>query len=514
MIVVDDGSTDGTTDLLGTGRRSFALTALRQQRVGTSAARNHGAVHSNGRVLLFLDDDEEADAGLIAAHLKAHRTRERIVAGGAIRRRVPDGADRYASLQMEEGNERIAELAARPLTYWDCCAGNLSLTRAAFDEVGGFAADLPRENDTELAYRLHAAGYELVFVPGAVVTEYRVRPWRAILADVEARGRIAVELYRRHPPMIEVMPLGRRDELPRTRAGRAVTRIALGLRIPVTLLGLVGLLPGRSAWRRTWFFSVLVSVAYWRGVRAAADPEVWRRLRSGTVILCYHAFGGEGESPSRYVVPGRSFSRQLAWLRRRRYTVISLGEYVEYRSAHRLPPARTAVITIDDGTVDTLTVAGPILHRFGFRATVFVISSTPPERGDRSDPALVRRALLDSSTACDLLDGPFEVGAHTRTHPDLTALSNAEAWSEISGSKRELEHALGRPVTTFAYPFGASNESVASLVAGAGFLAARGTREGRNHPGTDPYDLRRLEVTGTSSLRSFALALLAGELGS
>lgn len=512
VVVVDDGSTDHTAGLLDTLDPPYALTVLEQPRSGTSAARNAGAARATGQILLFVDDDEEADPRLVAAHVEAHREQQGIVACGAIARRVDESADRYAVLQRDEGNERIAELAARPLTYWDCCAGNLSLTRVAFDDVGGFAADLPRESDTELAYRLHRAGLELVFVPDAIVTEHRTKGWREILADVEARGRIAVELYRRHPPMIAAMPLGRRDELPRTRAGQAIVRVALALRVPTSLLGLAGLLAARRSWLRVWFFSILVSHAYWRGVRATADPELWRRLRSATVILCYHAFGADGEDPSRYVLPGRAFSRQLAWLRRRGYAVISLGEYLGYRTAHRLPPARTAVITIDDGYVDTATVAGPILRRFGCAATVFLISSLGGEQLERSDPALVGRPLIDRTSARNLLESPFEIGAHTRTHPNLTALVPADAATEIAGSKQELELALGVPVTTFAYPFGASDAVVRGLVEQAGFLGARGTREGWNHAGTDSYDLRRIEVAGTCSLRKFAFTLRLGEL--
>ena len=512
VVVVVDGSTDATAELLAAIEPRYTLTIVEIPKSGGSAGRNAGAARAAGRVLLFLDDDEEADPGLISAHLDLHRTREGVLGCGAVARRVPDRADRYAQLVAQEGNERLAELASRPLTYWDCCGGNMSLERSAFERSGGFATDLTNEDDAEFTYRLSELGLEIVFVAGARVSELRTRGWRGILADTEARGRTAIELYRRHPPMIAGMPLGRYGELPRTRIGSVIFTLALRLRLPPALLGLIGFALPRQGWTRVWFFSIVLSQAYWRGVRAAAGRDLWRRIRSGTVILAYHAFCASGEPASRYIIPGRRFRRQLGWLRLRGYNVIGLGEYVECLASFRLPPPKTVVITMDDGYLDNVTVAGPILDRLGFTATVFVVSARAEQDRDRSDPALLDRRVIDPDSIAGLLDGPFEVGAHTRTHPDLTSLSTAAAQAEIEGSKHDLERAAGTTVQAFAYPFGATNPEVRRLVAQAGFLAARGIRPGRNRAATDPFDLRRVEVPGTNSLASFALTLLLGDL--
>jgi glycosyltransferase involved in cell wall biosynthesis len=281
VVVVMDGSTDDTAEVLAGLRPRYPLAVFKTAKSGPSSGRNAGAARAAGRILLFLDDDEEPEPGLIRAHLEEHGRREGIVACGAVARRVPDRADRYARLSAQEGNERIAELASRPLTYWDCCGGNMSLSRSDFERSGGFPVDLERETDTEFAYRLHAMGLELVFVEDAGVSELRTRGWRGIVADVEFRGRIAVELYRRHPAMIAVMPLGRYGELPRTRAGQAILELALRLRIPSAALGMAGFAIPRQAWTRVWWFSIVLNHAYWRGVREAAGRELWRRVRSG-----------------------------------------------------------------------------------------------------------------------------------------------------------------------------------------------------------------------------------------
>lgn len=507
VVLVVDGATDGTEEMLAALDTSFPLTVVAQPRAGQSAARNAGAARAAGRVLLFLDDDEVADAGLVAAHLELHRARKRVAGVGVIERRVPADADRLARMLAEDAAGRSEYLATAPLTYLDAYGGNSSVTREVFDEVGGYAVDLPRETDFEFGYRLHAAGISFVFLRDAVVAEYRTKDWRGILADVEARGRIAVELYRRHPPIIESLELGGFGT--KSRGWVAARTLLMLLRIPPRLVAVPGFaLPRRRA--RPWFRFTL-NYGYWRGVKAAADPDLRKRSRRGTPILRYHAFAADGERASRYVLPGRRFERQLRFLERRGYNVIGLGEYLRLRSSYEFPSPKSIVITIDDGYVDNDTVARPILERHGMPATIFLITGSNGRHPHASDPALVERQVLALDAARRLAAGPIELGAHTRTHPDLTAVDPATAKDEIVGSKHDLEHVLGAAVEAFAYPDGAVDDRVRGIVAAAGFLGAVGVKSGHNRPATDSFDLRRLEVRGTDSLLRFALTLVVGE---
>jgi peptidoglycan/xylan/chitin deacetylase (PgdA/CDA1 family) len=110
-----------------------------------------------------------------------------------------------------------------------------------------------------------------------------------------------------------------------------------------------------------------------------------------------------------------------------------------------------------------------------------------------------------------LVGGVVSVGAHTRSHPDLTSLASDELEGEVAGSRAELERALGVPVTLFAYPYGLTNPDVQEAVERAGFAAACSVESGRNRLSVKPYMLRRLEVRGTDSLLRFALTLWLGE---
>jgi glycosyltransferase involved in cell wall biosynthesis len=270
VIVVVDGSSDGTAEMLSELDLPFTLSLVLQPRSGAGAARNAGAAGAVGETLLFIDDDVVASATLISGHLDAHRERSGIVAVGRIDRRLPAGADRFARRRDEAARGHNDRLSGRTLTYGDCYGGNFSVARTMFAETGGFAIDLPVENDFELSYRLHEAGAEFVFAPDAGVTEERRDDWREIVAGQELRGRVAVELAHRHPAMLPQMELGGLGGEPRPLVVLRKAFSALRLS-PISLARLGFLLPHRPSYRR--WFDFVYTYAYWHGVKDATAAE-------------------------------------------------------------------------------------------------------------------------------------------------------------------------------------------------------------------------------------------------
>jgi peptidoglycan/xylan/chitin deacetylase (PgdA/CDA1 family) len=131
-------------------------------------------------------------------------------------------------------------------------------------------------------------------------------------------------------------------------------------------------------------------------------------------------------------------------------------------------PAGCVVLTFDDGYANLLEWAEPVLTKHGFTATVFVVSDyigrtnaweTPP-RGFGS------RDLLGWDQLGTLAEAGWEIGGHTRTHPDLCALSvsDAQLEDEIAGSGDAVAERLGRNVTSFAYPYGRFDERAERIV--------------------------------------------------
>jgi len=140
-------------------------------------------------------------------------------------------------------------------------------------------------------------------------------------------------------------------------------------------------------------------------------------------------------------------------------------------------------LTFDDGRRSTYDVGLPIVEAAGYKSTHFIISR-------RMNPQFP--GYIQPDEVRDLDARGHEVGAHTRTHANLPTLTRAQMESEITGSKADLD-ALGvRPVVSFAYPYGAYNETVIDVVADSGFTSARTTQGGSNPPSQNPYILRRV----------------------
>ncbi len=508
VVVVVDGADPATEEMLASLELPFPLRVVVQEHARQAAARNRGVDEARGRYVLFLDDDVVAEPGLVAAHLRVLRPDDRVVGMGRIdkvlRRRPP----RWARARQGVWQRHYDRLAAgREALFTDCYGGNLSLARAAFVAVGGFALDLTPEEDVELGYRLEQAGMKLVHVPDAVAREEDRDTLRKFVADARRRGVVGVMLYQRHPALLPHLRLGGAGEL--SRRWIALRRAALALRVPARLLAIGVRLAMTDAFALAWL-SFVYSYCYSRGVRDSVDRATWRRLRRGTAILMYHAIGRPGERASRYVLPVARLRRQLAWLKLRGYDVIALDEFVRARIEHRLPPEKSVVLTLDDGYRDNAELALPALERHGFPATVFLVTAAGGRAGwDRAAETEGRKLLGLADAAA--LTGRLAFGAHSRTHPSLPRLAPAELAREVGECRVELESALGAPVPVFAYPYGETDARVEEEVAAAGYLAACGIRPGRNRPSCELFALRRFEIRGTDSLLRFALTLWLGE---
>jgi GT2 family glycosyltransferase len=201
VIVVSDGSTDGTDEYLSSSAVPLPVVALTQPNAGPAAARNRGIGAARGELVLFVDDDTVADPGLIAAHLRRHESpnEDLVVIGPML---TPDD---YAispwvrweqdmlTKQYDAMRDGVYEATARQFY-----TGNASVARRHLVDVGGFDPTFRRAEDVELAYRLADRGLRFTFDPTAVVHHYAERSFEAWLAAGYAYGRNDVVFGRDH----------------------------------------------------------------------------------------------------------------------------------------------------------------------------------------------------------------------------------------------------------------------------------------------------------------------------
>lgn len=207
------------------------------------------------------------------------------------------------------------------------------------------------------------------------------------------------------------------------------------------------------------------------------------------MVLTYHSIS-TGAGPTN--IPADVFAMQMAEIADQGYRTLSADEFIAWHDGRAPAAERQLLITFDDAFRDFAERAAPILARHGLRALVFVPTAKLGGDDDWEAPDH-RRALMEWADLRALLDSGVEFGSHSRTHRDLRRLSADALTIEIEGSRQDLTERLGVPISSFAAPFGTSNEAVRAAIA-PNYAIAFGTRLDLARRGRDRYDIPRLDM--------------------
>jgi len=189
------------------------------------------------------------------------------------------------------------------------------------------------------------------------------------------------------------------------------------------------------------------------------------------------------------------FAWQMRWLHDNGLRVIPLSELVQrLHDGNPLPP-RALAITFDDGFASVYTHAFPILQRYGFPATVFLVSGYIGDRNDwpGQPPSVPRRPLLTWEQIGLMGRQGIEFGAHGLSHARLDRLPRDQVERELLASRARIQEHVGHPVNLFAYPYGRYTDEALRIVSGV-YLGACTARPGLVGPQSNPFALARIEV--------------------
>lgn len=209
-------------------------------------------------------------------------------------------------------------------------------------------------------------------------------------------------------------------------------------------------------------------------------------------ILLYHHIGFSSKNDSVYYVSPEAFDQQMNLLYQWGYKTISVELLAKaLKGGAELPP-KPILLTFDDGGETTYSRAQPLMQRYGFTGTAYIVYNYVGATNYMTAEQI--RALYTAG---------WEIGSHGLSHVDLTTTPRKQE-SEIVESRRRLQSLLGLPVLSFSYPFGVYDTASLNYVRKAGYIAAVGLGNQTLQSDKSLFYLYRQPVEGTDDLRSFA----------
>jgi glycosyltransferase involved in cell wall biosynthesis/peptidoglycan/xylan/chitin deacetylase (PgdA/CDA1 family) len=513
LIVVVDGSTDGTAEGLAAIECPLPVRIVEQPNAGVSSARNRGAAQAVNDVILFLDDDMIADPDLIEQHGRLHREGADAVIGETpVHPASPAGF-----LPESVGRWTTSRQVESPLSPFDIFSGQLSVRRSVFEELGGFDSALTEgaafgNEDADFGARL-LDRFEVRYSPAAISRQVYVVSPRQYMERAPRAAAADIHFVRKHPELARQLFERKGWSRPLTRfVYRPLSRIPFAPRLLAGLaVGLAELVPNtpfRSSRLVARFFSGARSVAYWSALRAAG----WLPFSDHLLVLCYHAIEDQSGDPvlASYGVPPKLFAEQLDSLSRRGFSFVNPAQLAAFLSSGAPLPRRPVLMTFDDGYAGLVGLAREVLRPRGIEAIAFVVtgSKSGTNEWDRSYGARSVE-LLTAEARKELASLGVEIGSHSRTHREMPLLDDVDVEFETRGSADDMTASGLRRPRFFAYPFGALDDRSKTAVREARFRAAFGLKQRRLSRASELFDLPRVIVLATDRGLRFRLKTAA-----
>ena len=227
-------------------------------------------------------------------------------------------------------------------------------------------------------------------------------------------------------------------------------------------------------------------------------------------ILMYHSIAAmpKGTVMRSLHVPPKLFKLQMQLLKIFGYKGLSMGDLQPYLTGEK--QGKVAGITFDDGFKNNLTHALPILQKFGFTATNYVISQNIGGINHWDlNKGIPENPLMNVSEIKQWIQGGMEIGSHTQNHVRLAEIDIELATQEIIQSKLDLEKQFNCYIKHFCYPYGNYNDEIVTIAKKAGYSTATTVERGRAKSGDNLFTLPRVPVTHRTFIHLFLMKILS-----
>ncbi len=184
-----------------------------------------------------------------------------------------------------------------------------------------------------------------------------------------------------------------------------------------------------------------------------------------------------------------NLEKLLKFLRKKGFETVTFEDLL-----NRDVPRKPVILTFDDGYEDNYIYLFPLLKKYEMKAVIYLLgdrtilsNAWDVPQGAAEAPLMKKEQILEMAES-----GLVEFGGHSMTHAKLTDLTPGEIELQVYECKSSLERLLGKPVLSFAYPYGFFNRAVKKIVERAGYLFGVVVEWGPNHFCDDLMEIRRV----------------------
>lgn len=216
----------------------------------------------------------------------------------------------------------------------------------------------------------------------------------------------------------------------------------------------------------------------------------------GVPVLMYHSVSNDKafDKLVNLRTTRDSFIEQMEYLKTNNFTTLTMDELKDFLINNKQVPEKSVVLTFDDGYEDNYTNVYPILKKYGFKATIFVETSSVDN--DKN--------MLTSAQLSELQQNGMDIESGTANDDKLASLSSANQLISLQKSKRYLEKLLNKTVNYISYPYGSYNKDTLDAVGKAGYALGL-SRDGKWTYKTDGnYKLSRVYIGPKQTIANFS----------
>jgi peptidoglycan/xylan/chitin deacetylase (PgdA/CDA1 family) len=238
------------------------------------------------------------------------------------------------------------------------------------------------------------------------------------------------------------------------------------------------------------------------------------KLKGVRVLMYHHVWPG---IPDDLTVTPEQLDLQFNYLKQQGYQTIFVSELVQAIYQQKELPPNTVVLTFDDGYKDQLHYVEPLLKKYNFCACIFLIGDKLTNGNMHLNGSKENYLRIEEIQKAD--SRYFEFGFHSFSHRPLSEMNQEEFKADIELSQQVFHAASISAIPVFAYPYGnrykerKKLEQAKKIMKEHGIKAAfRIGNSSVSFPVKDPYEMKRIDITGFDDLKRFKIKMNKGKL--